>query len=200
MFKLISCFILLLLNAYTNAFNLIGLAVDCGDNPSITCTVLFLPTGYFAVKNVCFNSILQKSFGLFILYQNSTFNIKYIIKDETVTYLYPNNNQLIKPIDYIWDGRYVSFYNSTNSNYILYGFIDNIEVEIKYNQSLSSTVTRQLFSHYISENRVIFNELNVFPKIKKIIDVDYKNTKICKKHNLLIYDPELYDNTCHILS
>lgn len=196
MFNLISCIILTLSIVYADTINLLGTVNDCNIFPQTSCTVLYLPTQYFVVKSKCIGKIIKENRGMYINYQNLSLDINYIIKDDSITYLYPNKNQLIKPINYYMNDIYISFNISTYNNYILYGYIDNSIVNISYNEHINDDVVDQLFSFYNINNKIIFNEFNTFPSKHKIININYKTYMSCKKNNLLIYDPEIYDNSC----
>ena len=183
---------------YASTFNLVGRVVNCKTNIDVSCTTLFLPTGYFAIKSKCFNDILRKSTGIDILFQGVSMNIKFIIKDELVTYIYPIHNRA-NTTDYYWNDKHVSFSEDdyrNDINYTLYGYLNDTTIEFNYDKPTQHT---QLFSYYSTQDQIIFNEFNVFPKSHKIIDVDYRDPSSCKKNNILMYDPDLYDDVCHII-
>lgn len=189
---------------YAQPIKLIGTINDCHTFPQISCTVLYLPTQYFVAKSKCIKKILNKESGLYIHYQDIIINVSYLIKNQKITYIYPINNQLINPINYNYNDTYISFYKSNSSNYILYGYINHTIVDIVYTNIIDDDINDddmidQLFSYYKLFNHLIFNEFNVFPDKNNIININYKNSKSCKKNNLLIYDSTIYDDTCHII-
>lgn len=187
-------------------FDFIGLAVDCISSIINACTVIYLPSGYFAIKNICLNDILKESRGLIILFQNKTFEIEFINRGTYTSYLYPikTNTTFIKAVDYFYNGSFIMFNkdNITYSNNTKIGFINEIYVSLEMlNNKNYNTIDQkinQLFVYYYINNTFIFNEINIFPKLNETIYIDYKDGSQCKKNNIIIYDESIYDDSCRI--
>lgn len=206
MFKLIILCLLIYLNYALSAyFNFIGIAKSCINEYEIMCSVLFIPSGYFVIKNNCLLNLLSQTKGLIIIFQNNTFTIDFINRDKNISFLYPNilNSSQILSVDYITNNTFIKFkkYNNYSvSNMNIVGFINEVYVDINTTNSNFNIDPKlgQLFLYEKKNSSIIFPEIDIFPKENKTIYIDYKNHTECKKNNLIVYDLELYDDSCMI--
>lgn len=187
-------------------FDFIGLAVDCINSIKNACTVIYLPSGYFAIKNICLNDILKDSRGLIILFQNRSFEIEFINRGTYTSYLYPikTNTSYIQSVDYMYNDSFIMFNknNITYPNNTKIGFINEVYVSLEMiynkNYNIIDQKINQLFVYYYIDNKFIFNEITIFPQLNEIIYIDYKDGSQCKKNNIIIYDESIYDDSCRI--